>query len=107
MKKLVASGVAALSIATGSLAVAVLNPLGAASAQTGSTGATTAATTRGGALKSVLDGFVADGTITQAEIGLQHQGVLGLGVQAGERGRQEQRQDLWFHCMILRKTKSS
>jgi polyhydroxyalkanoate synthesis regulator phasin len=77
MKKLVASGVAALSIATGSLAVAVLNPLGAASAQTGSTattapatgstGATTAAPTRGGALKSVLDGLVADGTITQAQ----------------------------------------
>lgn len=67
MKKLVASGVAALSIATGSLAVAVLNPLGAASAQTGSTGATAAAPTRGGALKSVLDGLVTDGTITQAQ----------------------------------------
>ncbi|CAB5018640.1 MAG: hypothetical protein F2876_13045 [Actinobacteria bacterium] len=67
MKKLVASGVAALSIATGSLAVAVLNPLGAANAQTGSTGATAAAPTRGGALKSVLDGLVADGTITQAQ----------------------------------------
>jgi polyhydroxyalkanoate synthesis regulator phasin len=76
MKKLVAGGVAALSIATGSLAVAVLNPLGAANAQTdgttttapatGSTGAT-AAPERGGPLKSVLDALVADGTITQAQ----------------------------------------
>ena len=77
MKKLVASGVAALSIATGSLAVAVLSPLGAASAQTGSTtttapatgatGATATAPARGGALKSVLDSLVTDGTITQAQ----------------------------------------
>jgi hypothetical protein len=77
MKKLVASGVAALSIATGSLAVAALSPLGAASAQstdsttttTPATGsaATTAAPARGGALKSVLDGLVSDGTITQAQ----------------------------------------
>jgi polyhydroxyalkanoate synthesis regulator phasin len=77
MKKLVASGVAALSIATGSLAVAVLNPLGAASAQTsstttpapatGTTGATATAPARGGALKSVLDSLVTDGTITQAQ----------------------------------------
>ena len=76
MKKLVAGGVAALSIATGSLAVAVLNPLGAASAQTdgttttapatGSTG-TTPAPVKGGALKSVLDALVTDGTITQAQ----------------------------------------
>ncbi len=74
MKKLVASGVAALSIATGSLAVAVLNPLGAASAQTDSTTTTvpaaettTTAPARGGALKSVLNGLVTDGTITQAQ----------------------------------------
>ena len=74
MNKLVASGVAALSIATGSLAVAVLNPLGSAGAQSTNGTATTAATTtadarpdRGGPLTSVLAGLVTDGTITQAQ----------------------------------------
>lgn len=71
MKKLVASGVAALSIATGSLAVAALNPLGVASAQTdGST--TTApdaqsAPRRGGHVAEALQALVTDGTITQAQ----------------------------------------
>ncbi len=73
MKKLVASGVAALSIATGSLAVAALSPLGAASAQTDSGSTTTAEATTttpakpGAALSSVLASAVADGTITQAQ----------------------------------------
>ena len=74
MKKLVASGIAALSIATGSLAVAAIAPFGAASAQTDSGSTTTAEATTtapaakpGGALTSVLAAAVADGTITQAQ----------------------------------------
>ncbi len=77
MNKLVASGVAALSIATGSIAVAVLNPLGSAGAQSidgtttsapAPTNATTAAKPeRGAALKSVLGNLVTGGTITQAQ----------------------------------------
>ena len=77
MNKLVASGVAALSIATGSIAVAVLNPLGSANAQSADgtttaapapTNATTAAKPeRGAALKSVLGNLVTGGTITQAQ----------------------------------------
>jgi len=73
MKKLVAGGVAALSIATGSIGVAVLSPLGTAGAQStdGTTTtqpqATTTKPVRADGLKSVLDGLVADKTITQAQ----------------------------------------
>lgn len=77
MKKLVAGGIAALSIATGSAAVAALSPLTSAGAQstTGSTPTTSTATgtsattapVRVNPLKSVLDGLVSDGTITQAQ----------------------------------------
>lgn len=76
MKKLMAGGVAALGIATGSLAIAAINPLGLASAQTdstatasGATGSGTSATAQkpGDGLKSVLDGLVQSGTITQAQ----------------------------------------
>lgn len=76
MKKLVVGGIAALSIATGSAAVAALSPLTSAGAQstTGSTATTSTATgsattapARVNPLKSVLDGLVTDGTITQAQ----------------------------------------
>ena len=76
MKKLVVGGIAALSIVTGSAAVAALSPLTSAGAQstTGSTATTSTATgnattapARVNPLKSVLDGLVTDGTITQAQ----------------------------------------
>jgi len=76
MKKLVVGGIAALSIATGSAAVAALSPLTSAGAQSTTGSAATTSTATGSAttpparvnpLKSVLDGLVADGTITQAQ----------------------------------------
>ncbi len=72
MKKLVAGGVATLSIVTGSLGLAALNPFGVASAQTTGSSATTAtapadAPQKGQGLSTVLTALVADGTITQAQ----------------------------------------
>lgn len=73
MKKLMVGGIATLGLATGSLAIAAINPFGVASAQTdGTASSSTSATATndqkpGDALKSVLDGLVSDGTITQSQ----------------------------------------
>jgi hypothetical protein len=79
MKKIVSAGLAALTIAGGSVAVAVVNPLSIAAAQTDATtttqapAATTPAApadgtaTRTGPLDQALSALVTDGTLTQAQ----------------------------------------
>jgi polyhydroxyalkanoate synthesis regulator phasin len=69
MKKLMAGGVAALALTTGSLGAAALLPLGVAGAQTdsGSTTTTPARPTRSGHLDEALKALVTDGTLTQAQ----------------------------------------
>jgi hypothetical protein len=88
MNKLVASGVAALGIATGSMAIATLVPLGVAGAQTdsGSTATAEAAPTRRGHLAAALDALVTDGTITQAQADAISAKVQSLRPADGERG---------------------
>ena len=73
-RKLIASTVAAATLATGGLAVAALNPLSSAGAA-GAAAPPPDHSTGGGAphhragrvLRDVLDGLVADGTLTQAQ----------------------------------------
>jgi hypothetical protein len=71
-RKLIASTVAAATLATGGLAVAALNPLSTAGAEeqpAPDQEQQQAGRHRGGrhVLKDVLDGLVADGTLTQAQ----------------------------------------
>lgn len=77
MKKALATGIAALAVAGGSVAVAAVSPFGAASAQTGSSsttapaagssGSATPAPRPDGPLEQALKALVADGTLTQAQ----------------------------------------
>jgi hypothetical protein len=94
MKKLMAGGVAALALTTGSLGAAALLPLGIAGAQTDSGGTTTPTPPqRGGHLDAALTALVTDGTLTQAQADAikAKLGALHASDPAGPRGERGER----------------
>src|SRR5690349_17617749 len=98
-RKLIASTVAAATLAGGGLAVAALNPLSSAGAQEHTTTTTpdpssgkTAHRARG-VLRYVLDGLVAKGTLTQAQADAVTSGVKAE-VKAHHRARHLNRREV-------------